>query len=1041
LLLIQSLKNLKIFLCELYIFPTFNFQTLKLTTMLPKRLLRSVGIATLVLFLSSSLFAQKTVTGKITDSKDGSPLAGVSVIAKGTGTGTQTKADGTFSLSVPSNANSLVISSVGYATQEVNISGQTSVDVLLVSSGSNLNEVVVVGYGTARKRDLTGSVSSVQAKDFVKGPVTNPDQLLIGKVSGLQIINSSGQPGAVTIVKIRGTNSIRSGNNPLYVVDGIPLDGRQPRPGLINAGVSGTTPTTNPLTYINPADIASIDILKDASASAIYGSRGANGVILITTKKGTSGPSRIDVGASFGISGVMRKIDVLDASGYRSALTTYNAPKSDSGASVDPFDEILHKSAPTQNYTVAFSGGTENGRYRASFLYSDQQGIIRKSGLKKYVASFNEQHKFLDKKLSLDFNATAANVTEKIAPITNDAGSAGNIISLGLIWNPTLPLVRSNGLYNQTNPSGQTNPLALSDAYNDQTSITTLLGSFAAAYKLTPALEYKAFFGLNYGTGTRKQEIQGWIVALGNPVGGSANNAQSQIFSSTVTHTLNYVKQITTSLNLNALAGYEYWKTVFQGSGIFGSRFDLNQSQTAITPRYHYYNNIQGGDPGNRQTYSFKDPSVELQSYFARVVLNYSDKYLLTGTFRADGSSKFGSNNKYAYFPSVAAAWNITNEEFMKGSSLFNSLKLRIGYGETGNQEFNPVDASLQIQTYNSYNNSSVNHYGNPDLRWETVTSVDAGIDFTILHNRVWGFVDYFSKKTTDPIVDFPISLPSAGGTVFKNMDGKTHPTVGYTPKAWVTNKGVEVSVSAAVIEKSNLTWNISANATFVKNEFVSPELEAIPFLKNTGGLHGQGSSGAYSEAIANGQPLDVFYLPVFPGFDKTTGVQPPSGAPVFSGDPNPSCYYGLSTDVSFKKWTFSINAHGNFGNLIFNNTAMSVLNISNIIGGRNIASGLIGNGESTANPITPTTRFLEKGDYFKLGNATINYNFGNIGRTIRNANIYVSGNNLFVISKYTGFDPEVNIDKTLNGIPSLGVDYIGYPTARTLIIGVNFSL
>jgi len=1010
--------------------------------MLVKQLLRGIGLSLLLVVLSQSLFAQeKAITGKVTDSKDGSAVPGVTVTAKGTGAGTQTRSDGTYSLSVPNSATTLVISSVGYATQEVSISGKTSLDVSLVASTTSLNEIVVVGYGTSRRKDLTGAVSSVQSKDFVKGPVTNPDQLLIGKVSGLQIINSSGQPGAVTIVKIRGTNSIRTGNNPLYVVDGIPLDGRSPRPGLINSGL-GTTPDANPLTYINPADIASIDVLKDASASAIYGSRGANGVILVTTKKGLVGPARIDVGASYGFSGVMRKIKVLDASEYRSALNTYSAPKSDSGASIDPFDEIIHKGAPTQNYTVSFNGGTENGRYRASFLYSDQQGIIRKSGLKKYVASFNDQHKFLDRRLSLDFNIIAANVTEKIAPISNDAGSAGNIISLALIWNPTLPLVHSDGLYNQTNPSGQTNPLALSDAYNDQTSITTLLGSLSAGYKITPDLEYKILLGLNYGTGVRQQEVQGWIKSLGNPEGGSANTANSQLFSETVTHTLNYIKQITPRLNLNAIGGYEYWKTTFQGSGILGSKFNLNQSQTDITPGYHYYNNIQGGDPGNRVNYSFKDPQVELQSYFARVVLNYNDRYLLTGTFRADGSSKFGENNQYAYFPSVAAAWNITNEDFLKNNGIFNSLKLRVGYGQTGNQEFNPVDAALQTQTYNSYNNSSVNHYGNPDLKWETVSAIDAGVDFTLWKSRIWGYVDYFNKVTHNPIVDFPIALPSAGGTVFKNMDGETHPTVGYTPKATVENNGVEVSLGVAIIEKSDLTWNVSANATFVKNKFKSAELSELPFLKNTGGLHGQGSSGAYSEAIADNQPLAAFYLPVFPGFDKTTGVQPPSGSPVFGvGDPNPSCYYGLTTELGYKKWTLSINAHGNFGNMIFNNTAMSVLNISNIIGGRNIASNLIGNGESTANPITPTTRFLEKGDYFKLGNATINYNLGKLGKSIKNVNLYVSGNNLFVISNYTGFDPEVNIDKALNGIPSLGVDYIGYPTARTIIFGVNFSL
>lgn len=1009
----------------------------KLTTMLVKQLLRGIGLPILLLILTQSAFSQKTITGKVTDSKDGSPLAGVSVLAKGSGTGTQTKTDGSFSLSVPSNTSAIVISSVGYASQEISIANKTSVDVLLVASGASLNEVVVVGYGTQRKKDLTGSVSSVQAKDFVKGPVTNPDQLLVGKVSGLQIINSSGQPGAVTIVKIRGTNSIRTGNNPLYVVDGIPLDGRAPRPGLITSGL-GTTPDANPLTYINPADIASIDILKDASAAAIYGSRGANGVILITTKKGAAGPARVDVGASYGFSDVMRKIKVPDAGEYRSALKTYNAPNSDSGASIDPFKSIINNGAASQNYTVAFSGGTENGRYRASFLYSDQDGIVRKSGLKKYVASFNEQHKFLDKKLSIDFNITAANVSERIAPISNDAGSDGNIISLALIWNPTLLLKRSDGTYNQTNPSGQTNPLALSDAYNDGTSITTLLGSVSAGYKITPDLEYRVLIGVNYGTGTRKQEVQGWVKSFSNAVGGSANVADEQLFSETITHTLNYTKQITTKLNLNAIVGYEYWKTSFQGTGIYGAQYDLNQSQTDITPYYHYYNNIQGGDPGQRATYSFKDPSVELQSYFARAVLNYSDKYLLTATFRSDGSNKFGSNNKYAYFPSVAAAWNISNEDFMKNSTIFNSLKLRVGYGETGNQEFNPVDAALQTQTYNSYQNSSVNHYGNPDLKWETVTSTDAGFDFSILKGRVWGSFDYFNKKTSNPILDFAISQPTAGtGTIFKNMDGTQ------AQKGWVTNIGEEFAVGATIVEKSDFTWDVNVNATFVKNKFHSPDLSDVPYIKNTGGLHGQGASGAYSEAIADNQPVDVFYLKPFTGFDKATGLATygNNGSPVFAGDPNPTAYYGISTNLTYKKWSLAISMHGNSGNKIYNNTAMSVLNISNIVGGRNIASNLVGNGESTANPITPSTRFLESGNYLKLGNATINYNAGNLGRFIKNANIYVSGSNLFVITKYTGFDPEVNIDKSLNGIPSLGVDYIGYPTARTIIFGVNFSL
>ncbi len=981
-------------------------------------------------------FAQnRTITGKVTDSKDGSPLANVSVTVAGTRTGTQTGADGSFSISVGPNAKVLVISSAGFELQQVDIQTVTTVTVSMVpNTNTNLNEVVVTGYGTSRKRDLTGSVVSVKAKDFNQGPVTNPDQLLIGKVAGLQIINTSGQPGAATIVKIRGNNSIRSGNSPLYVVDGIPLDGRTSRPGLNAAGL-GNTPGGNPLTYINPSEITSIDILKDASAAAIYGSRGANGVVLITTRKGTIGDARIDVGVSFGVSGIMRKIKVLDASGYRSALAAYNA-HSDSGISINPFKQILNSSPATQNYSIAFGGGSANGRYRASFLYADQKGIILKSGLKKFVGNFNGQYKFLDNKLSLEYNIVAADVSEKIAPISNDAGSAGNIISLALIWNPTLVMKRDNGLYNQSNPSGQVNPLALSDAYNDIVNTTTLLASGSVGYKIIKNLEYKMLFGVNYSSGIRKQEIQGWIVALGSPAGGAAAVNNNQLLSKTITHTLTYNAKVASKLNLNALVGYEYWSTTFQGGGTFASQFNLNQSQSNLTPHYHYYDNMQGGSQGNLSTFSFRDPSVEIQSYFARAVFNYNDKYLLTATIRGDGSSKFGANNKYAYFPSVAAAWNITNEEFMKRQKLFSQLKLRLGYGQTGNQEFNPVDAALQTGTYNGYNNFSINHFGNPDLKWETVSSVDGGIDFTILKSRVWGFIDYFSKTTKNPILDFAISQPTAGsGTIFKNMDGVQ------AQKATVTNKGFEISVGASIIEKKDLVWDFSMNWTIVKNQFVSSALATVPFVKNTGALHGQGSSGAYCEVLANGQPIDEFYVPQFLGFDKTTGLASYSPTPQFSGNPNPKGFYGFATDVTWKKWNLGLNFHGNYGNLIYNNTAMSVLNISNIIGGRNIASGLIGNGESTANAITPSTRFLEKGDFVKLGNATISYKLGSLGKYIKNANVYISGSNLFVISKYKGFDPEVNIDKTLNGVPSLGVDYIGFPTARTFLLGVNFSL
>ena len=992
-----------------------------------KRLLKAV-LPLLTVMYSLTLYSQtKQITGSIKDSK-GAGIAGASVVIKGARGGTTTNSEGIFRLAVPETTKTLTVSAVGFTTIDVDVSSMNAVEVKLEESNSSLNEVVVVGYGTVKKRDLTGSVSSVTAKDFNRGQINTPEQLLQGKVPGLQITNSSGQPGGLTIVKIRGNNSIRTGNTPLYVVDGIPLDGRTARPDFAPSGV-GTTPASDPLTFINPNEISDVQVLKDASASAIYGSRGANGVVIITTKKGTPGMMRIDANASVGVSDEMRRIKVLDAGGYRSALAKYSAPLSDSGANIKPFDEILRHGV-TQNYSLAFSGGNDNGRYRASFFVGDQDGIILKTNLKKYTGNFNGQYKFFDKKLSIEWNATASQVAEQIAPISQDAGSNGNLISLALIWNPTLPLKRSDGTYNQTNPSGQVNPLAISDAYNDYVNITTLLGNVSAAYKFTPWLEYKFLYGLNYGRGDRKGEIQGWIKGTGGDADakGLAGVFSRNLSSSTITHTLTFNKDLSDDFSLNALVGYEYWKTNYWGGSTYVYDFPYNLTQTTRTG-IHYYDNMAAGKQGNLQTGSFRDPLVEIQSMFARAVLGYRGRYSLTATFRRDGSSKFGSNNKYANFPAVAAAWTITSEDFMHDQKLFKTLKLRLGYGETGNQEF-PANAALDVYQYTNNGTLSTLHFGNPDLKWETVKSVDAGIDFELLNGRIYGTVDYFNKKTTNPIILKTISQPFPGASQYINITD-----------AYVRNNGVEASLGADIINGKDFNWSASANVTFLKNKFVYPAAGTAPFLL-TGALHGQGTSGAYSEAIANEQPLNVFWLPVFTGFDKDgIGTYANNGTPQYVADPNPKAYMGFNTDIGYKKWNLNLGAHGQFGNKLYNNTAMSVLNISNIVGGRNIAKDLPNTTENVANNIATSTRFLEKGSYVKLHNASLTYTFGNIGNQIKNLKVSATANNVFVISKYKGFDPEVNVDKALNGVPSLGVDYIGYPTQRTFLLGVSFQL
>jgi iron complex outermembrane receptor protein len=991
-----------------------------------KRLLKAI-LPLLLAIYSLSVYSQtKQISGTVKDSK-GTGVAGASVVVKGSRNGTTTNAEGAFSITVPQTAKTLVISGVGYTSQDVDISNSTTVEVSLAESTNNLNEVVVVGYGTTRRRDITGAVSSVTAKEFNRGQINTPEQLLQGKVPGLQITNSSGMPGGVTIVRIRGNNSIRTGNSPLYVVDGFPLDGRTPRPNFAPSGI-GTTPASDPLTFINPNEIQDVQVLKDASASAIYGSRGANGVVLITTKKGAVGAGKLEANASVGFSDVMRKIKVLDAAGYKAAIAKYGAPNSDSLGNVNAFDEII-RSSFTQNYSLALSGGNDNGRYRASFFMGNQDGIILKTNLKKYVGNFNGQYKFFDKKLSIDFSVTAANVGEHIAPISQDAGSGGNLISLALIWNPTLPLKRSNGLYNQENPSGQVNPLALSDAYNDITSITTLLGNVSAAYKFTDWLEYKMLYGVNYGQGSRKGEIEGWIKGTGGNADGKGAAAvlNNQLVSQLITHTLNFNKDVSDDLSLNALVGYEYWKTNYFGNGTFVYDFNYNLQQNNRLG-IHYYDNMDAGKQANLGTTAFRDPLVEIQSYFGRAILNYHDKYSLTATIRSDGSSKFGKNNKYAWFPSVAAAWNISNEDFMKDNSIISMLKLRAGYGTTGNQEF-AADAALDVYRYNSYGSITTQHFGNPDLKWETVKSVNIGLDFQLLNNRIYGSIDYFNKKTTDPLILKPVSQPTgAGGSLFFNVNG-----------AYVRNNGVELAVGADIVTGKDFTWSANGNVTILKNKFVYAAAGSPPFLL-TGALHGQGTSGAYSEAIANNQPINVYYLPRFMGFDKD-GIGQYSQTPEYGDDPNPKAFMGFSTDIGYKKWSLNLGAHGQFGNKLYNNTAMSVLNISNIIGGRNIAAGLVSTTESPANPITTSTRFLESGSYVKLHNATLRYTFGSVGRTVKNLNVYATVNNVFVISNYKGFDPEVNVDKALNGVPSLGVDYIGYPTQRTYLLGLSFSL
>lgn len=992
-----------------------------------KRLLSGIIMPLCCVLFTQTLLAQdKVVTGKVTDSKDGSPIAGASVQPKGSKKGTSTGTDGSFSISVPADVNTLVITFVGFTKQEINIAGKSSIDISLVAGGNNLNEVVVVGYGTARKKDLTGAVVSIKAKDFNQGVIAAPDQLLQNKVAGLEITNTSGQPGAAPTIQIRGTSSIRSGNNPLYVVDGVPLDGGSARP---NVGVAfGSTPSSNPLLFIDPNSIAQIEVLKDASSAAIYGSRGANGVIFITTKKGSAGPMKVDAGVSYAVAaGYLKRFEILDAGEFRSALKKYNSPAAnDGGANTDALKEITQR-ALSQNYSIALSGGNEVGKFRASFLASRNVGFLKRSNLDKYLATFGGNYKFLDNKLTLDFSLIAGSYGELLTSVANTSGSQGNIISSALSWNPTQPLRKSDGSYNfPTNGSG--NPLAFSEAYSDKSNVNSFLGNISAAYKIVPDLEYKFLYGINRSVGERKANVDGWLEGIQGVSGlGLGVLANAVLTSQTFTHTLNYRKPLSEKITLDALAGYEYFKTNFSGNSIRATGFNTNLNYNARIniPYTSLFQNAKNQEP----LFAYANPTVELQSYFARATLNVADKYLLTATIRADGSSKFGKNNKYGYFPSVGFRWVASNEDFLKDNKTISNLSLRASYGITGNQEF-PAGSSQEQFGLNSYNNAPQVVNGNPDLKWETTKSFNIGADFGIMGGRFYGSLDYYNKNTSDILFQTNAIQPAPSSLSFINLKD-----------ANLVNSGFELALGATVIQKSQLTWDLTFNLAYNKNivkNFQDPNT-GKDLTINTGQINGQGVSGTLAQVITNNQPVNVYFLKEFKGFDAT-GNQIIGDNPVLSGDPNPKIFAGISSSLRYQKFTLSLNMGGAFDFLIYNNTATAVTNIAGIEQGRNIDLAAYNSKEGKGSGVGASTRFLEKGNYMKLRNATVRYDVGDLGK-IRNLSFFVSGSNLFVITKFSGFDPEVNIDKSNNSYPSRSIEYVPYPTPRFVSFGLNFSL
>lgn len=1004
-----------------------------------------------------------TVKGIVTD-ENGQPMPGVGVKVSGANKGTVTALNGAFEISAP-ESGSLIFTYIGYITQTVPIASKTVINVSLkVDDNSQLNEVVVIGYGTQRKTDLTGSVASLSGKDLDKTPVVGADQMLQGRVSGLQLTQSDGQPGNATSIRIRGTNSINSGNEPLYVIDGF-------------AGVAN-------LSSINPNDIESIEVLKDASSTAIYGSRGANGVILVTTKKGKEGRNNINFDAYFGQQKLSKKMDMMNASQFANYLndyfTQYNAVNSSNpralpytqeqinsfGAGTDWQDE-LYRTAPIQSYQLSFSGGNKDTRYYLGLNHFDQDGIMKNTGFRRDLIRMNLDRN-VGKKIKMGFSSQISYSAQAIDATKTGTGygSAGGALNMS----PIVPLRDANGNY-----SFQNEPIPYVGVYgNPVAGVTESKDNIGAArglinafgeYEIIPGLKFKSSFGVDYSAGTEKRYIPS-TVFIGQANGGSAFSSNTTSYSWLNENTLSYTKELNKNHRFDALAGFSLQE--FSESG-----FDAS-AQNFFTDALGYDNLSLGGNiltPGSNVIKN------NLASFFGRLNYYYSDKYIVTFTMRADGSSRFGSTSKWGYFPSGAAAWRLSSEDFIKNIKQISNLKLRASYGKTGNQEI-PSYASLPQYGTNGYSLGVIpgrvvgvasNNIPNPNLAWESTQSFDVGLDLGLFKDRINLVADYYHKTTSDLLLNVAIPQSSGFSTILLNA-GK------------VQNHGLELSLNTKNIESDNFNWSTTINYSTNKNKVVD--------MNGTDNIL-VGSTGAYivtnglaPSILRVGMPIGSFYGYSFDGIWQTqeqidaagrTGVVPGDaiirdrdGNKVINGDDRdiigqaaPKFVYSLNNNFSYKNFDLSVFIQGVQGNKILNLTKYSHNGGTTTNQYVEMTSAWNGPGTSNTLPrVFSTTergagvvsRYLEDGSYLRLQTVSLGYNVpvSSTAKVFKNATVYVTAQNLLTITGYSGYNPEINSFDTRNANSgsqntgsqnlNLGADINSYPPSRTFLLGVKLG-
>jgi TonB-dependent starch-binding outer membrane protein SusC len=984
-------------------------------------------------FAKSYLYQEgKVVTGNVRDS-EGEAMPGVNIHEKGTINGTVSDVNGNYRIVVSSSNAVLVFSFVGTETKEVTVGNHSEISVSLMPGSETLEELVVIGYGTQERSDVTGAITSLKSESFNQGVVTNAGQLLQGKISGVNVTSASGEPGAAQNVIIRGIGSLRSGTQPLYVVDGFLLDN------------SPQGFDTNPLNFLNPNDIESIDVLKDASATAVYGSRASNGVVVITTKKGRSGGTVMNLSTSAAWSTMSNKIDVFTADEFRSHVQAEGGTLNDFGGNTDWQDELTQTGfSKTMDLSLA-GGASEKFSYYASAGYQDQEGILMNSNLKRYSGKLNLNQKGINGRLNVDLNLTASH-TENVRP--NISSTISDMLNL----NPTIPA------YTNGEPTLLTtnalNPLKRYEIFSDEAVNNRIIANISPSIEFVDGLVYKLNLGFDYSATDRDEQYKPFpsVINESNISDGSLSTLGSTNTNELVENTLTYNwKRGIHSATL--LAGHSYQNFLEEERTFLYRGFANNN----IEPKYQDQTSTTAY-PTSVNSSAVKN---ELQSYFGRLNYVYDDRYLFTATFRADGSSKFGANNKYGYFPSVALGWNISNESFMNNSGI-NNLKLRATWGQTGNQEIPSKITKASYsenrlitggQSFNTYpldpNATAIGGYpygivytrlANPNLQWEVSTQINVGVDFAVLDNKLSGSLDYFNKESSNILLEVtPADPVQPTATYWTNIEDMK-----------IQNSGIELMLDYRQSTGSNFSYNIGGNITFIKNNVKDSPYSVL----TTGAAQGSGQTGATINGYINNEPIGAFYMFQFDGIgadglnsfrDINNDNATLDNDRSVVGSAIPKFIYGFHMNFKYRNFDLGLNFNGVAGNKVYNHTAMSLFTKAQLTKSNNTTDFAVAYpNEAISNANTVSTRYLENGSFLRLNNATLGYNLHadkiGLSNVVQNIRLSLTGQNLFVITDYSGFDPEINTGSTVGGIQTFGIDYFTYPKARTILIALNVT-